>query len=160
MVNMAKSMIFFSANCDDQMKEEMKNSTGITTEALCEKYLGLPTAVGRNMKEAFEHIPSKIICLMGGWGERLLSCAGRETLIKSVAHAIPHTPRDASFYPLQLAKRSPRPLPTSGGVAKLIVVAYTGGGGPVSLSQNVMGGWVSRMLKLSILLCWANRDGD
>jgi hypothetical protein len=68
MVNMAKSAIFFSANCDDQMKEEMKNSTGITTEALCEKYLGLPTTVGRSTKESFEHIPSKIKGLMGGWG--------------------------------------------------------------------------------------------
>lgn len=46
MIDVAKSAIFFSANCDDQMKEEMKTTTGIQTEALCEKYLGLPTAVG------------------------------------------------------------------------------------------------------------------
>lgn len=71
------------------MKEEMKNSTGIMTEALSEKYLGLPTAVGRSSKEAFEHIPGKICGLMGGWGEKLLSCVARETLIKSVAQAIP-----------------------------------------------------------------------
>jgi hypothetical protein len=89
MVNMAKSAIFFSANCNDQMKEEMKNTTCILTEALCEKYLGLPTAVGCNTEEVFEHIPSKIKGLMGGWGEKLLSCARRETLIKSVAQAIP-----------------------------------------------------------------------
>jgi ribonuclease HI len=89
MVNMAKSAIFFSSNCTDQMREDMKDATGIVTEALCEKYLGLPTAVGRSTKEAFEHIPGKISGLMGGWGEKLLSGAGRETLIKSVAQAIP-----------------------------------------------------------------------
>jgi ribonuclease HI len=89
MVNMTKSAIFFSSNCDDQMKEDMKTTTGILTEALSEKYLGLPTAVGRSTKEAFEYIPGKISDLMGGWGEKLLSSAGRETLIKSVAQAIP-----------------------------------------------------------------------
>lgn len=40
MVNIAKSAIFFSANCNDDMKEEIKQSTGIGTKALCEKYLG------------------------------------------------------------------------------------------------------------------------
>jgi hypothetical protein len=60
-----------------------------TNEALCEKYLGLPTAVERNTKEAFEAIPTKICGLMNGWGEKQLSCAARETLIKSVAQAIP-----------------------------------------------------------------------
>jgi hypothetical protein len=45
MVNFAKSAIFFSTNYDDTMKEEMKLTTGITTEVLGENYLGLPTAV-------------------------------------------------------------------------------------------------------------------
>jgi hypothetical protein len=67
----------------------MLQLTGITTEALFEKYLGLPTAVGRSTKEAFEHIPLKIRNIMGGWSEKLLSGAAKETLIKSVAQAIP-----------------------------------------------------------------------
>jgi hypothetical protein len=64
------------------MKGDMKTTTGILTEASSEKYLGLPTAVGRSTKEAFEYIPGNISDLMGGWGEKLLSGAGRETLIK------------------------------------------------------------------------------
>ena len=89
LVNMAKSAICFSDNCDDTEKERVKNVTGIQNEALCEKYLGLPTAVGRSTKESFEAIPTKIRGLMNGWGEKQLSCAARETLIKSVAQAIP-----------------------------------------------------------------------
>jgi hypothetical protein len=89
MVNYAKSAIFFRANCDEAVKEEVKHITGISTEALSEKYLGLPIAVGRSTKEAFEPIPGKIRGLMGGWSEKLLSCAAREMLIKSVAQAIP-----------------------------------------------------------------------
>jgi hypothetical protein len=89
MVNIMKSAIFFSANCEDQVKSEVKQITGIHTEALCEKYLGLPTAVGRSTKEAFECIPSRIRGIMGGWSEKLLSGAAKETLIKSVAEAVP-----------------------------------------------------------------------
>ena len=89
LVNMSKSAIFFCKNCSDTDKEIVKQTTGIQSEALCEKYLGLPTAVGRSTKAAFESIPNKIRGLMGGWGEKQLSCAARETLIKSVAQAIP-----------------------------------------------------------------------
>jgi hypothetical protein len=88
MVNMAKSAIYFSANCDSNMKEEMKTSMGIVTEALGEKYLGLPTAVGQSTTEAFEPIPAKIRSLLGGWSEKSLSGAAKEVLIKSVAQAI------------------------------------------------------------------------
>jgi hypothetical protein len=66
MVNSAKSAIFFSANCYEAVKEEVNHITGISTEALSEKYLGLPTAVGRSTKEAFEPIPDKIRGMMGG----------------------------------------------------------------------------------------------
>jgi hypothetical protein len=88
-VNMSKSAIFFSGNCDDSVKNIVKKSMDINTEALGEKYLGLPTVIGRSSKEAFEPIPGKIRGLMNGWGEKLLSCAARETLNKDVAQSIP-----------------------------------------------------------------------
>jgi len=88
MVNVAKSAIFFSANCDPGMKEEMKQATGIITEALSEKYLGLPTAVGQSTTEAFESILAKIRGLVGGWSEKLLSGVVKEVLVKSVAQSI------------------------------------------------------------------------
>jgi hypothetical protein len=59
LVNMAKSAIYFSKNCNDDEKQMVKNVTGIQNEALCEKYLGLPTAVGRSTKDSFEAIPTK-----------------------------------------------------------------------------------------------------
>lgn len=89
MVNKAKLAVFFSANCSDVVKDEVHQRLGITNEALGEKYLRLPTTLGRSTKEAFEHIPNKIRSLMGGWSENKLSCAGREILIKSVVQAVP-----------------------------------------------------------------------
>jgi hypothetical protein len=59
-VNMTKSAIFFSGNCEDSVKTSVKQILNINTEALREKYLGLPTTIGRSSKEAFEPIPSKI----------------------------------------------------------------------------------------------------
>jgi hypothetical protein len=87
MVNTTKSAIFFSANGNDDMKEEMKQTTGIGMEALYEKYLGLPTEVGHSTTEAFEPIPIKIRGLVGGWSEKMLNGAAKEVLIKSVAQA-------------------------------------------------------------------------
>jgi hypothetical protein len=46
MVNKQKSAIFFSANADDYMKRPVHQGTEIPTEAVVEKYLGLPTALG------------------------------------------------------------------------------------------------------------------
>jgi hypothetical protein len=71
------------------MNDVVTNIIGITMMALGEKYLGLPTAMGRSTEETFEHIYGKIRGLLNGWGEKLLSCAAKETLIKAVTVAIP-----------------------------------------------------------------------
>lgn len=47
MVNREKSAVFFSANCDANSKQDVRAVLQIDTEALAEKYLGLPTALGR-----------------------------------------------------------------------------------------------------------------
>ena len=66
-MNKDKSAVFFSSNCDTDAKEVVRNELQIETEALAEKYLGLPTALGRSSKETFEHMPNKIRGLVGAW---------------------------------------------------------------------------------------------
>ena len=92
MVNKEKSIVFFSNNCPDEAKDEVRSTLQIETEALAEKYLGLPTALGRATKEAFEYMPARIRGLVGDWSGREASCAGREVLLKSVAQALPTYP--------------------------------------------------------------------
>lgn len=70
----------------------MLNALQIPNEALAEKYLGLPTALGRSTNEAFEYMPTKITGLVGSWSEREASWAGHEVLLKSKAQAIPTYP--------------------------------------------------------------------
>jgi len=57
--------------------------------ALAEKYLGLPTTLGRSTSEAFEFLPNRVRGLIGTWSGREASNAGREVLLKSVAQAVP-----------------------------------------------------------------------
>jgi hypothetical protein len=47
LVNKCKSVVFFSANCVEEAKDVVHTSLQIDTEALGERYLGLPTAVGK-----------------------------------------------------------------------------------------------------------------
>jgi ribonuclease HI len=71
------------------MKHDVHLGTGISSEALIEKYLGLPTALGRSTDDQFEHIVTKIKKLAKGWTPKTLSSPGREILVKAVCQAIP-----------------------------------------------------------------------
>lgn len=97
LVNCDKSVVFFSRNCSHEMKGEVRQVLQIEKEALSEKYLGLPTAVGRSTTEAFEFMSNRIIGLIGTWSGREASCAGREVLLKSVAQAVPTYPMSCFF---------------------------------------------------------------
>ncbi|GJM88356.1 hypothetical protein PR202_ga04411 [Eleusine coracana subsp. coracana] len=93
---MINQQFFFSTNSTDVMKDDVKEILRIDNEALAEKYLGLPTALGRNVKGAFEYMPTKVKGLVGSWTGREASCAGREVLLKSKAQAIPTYPMSCS----------------------------------------------------------------
>jgi hypothetical protein len=50
-VIMQKSSVFFGKGCSEQKRAELKSSIDIECEVLSERYLGLPTAVGRALEE-------------------------------------------------------------------------------------------------------------
>jgi hypothetical protein len=87
-VNLQKSSIFFGKGCSNEKKNALKNVLGISCEALSEKYLGLPTVVGRSKDGAFKHIPDRSRGKVHGWKGQGLSMEGKETLIKSVLQAV------------------------------------------------------------------------
>ena len=70
-INKAKSTVFFSKSTKEDQRDSMKNTLGVTEIQNYEKYLGLPSLVGRNKNPA------------------LLSQVGREILIKAVVQTIP-----------------------------------------------------------------------
>lgn len=89
MVSVEKSSIFFSQNTDVDMRADICVMLNIDNEALSDKYLGLPTLVGLDRSDCFKHLVERIMQRIHGWKEKSLSVAGKETLLKAVAQAIP-----------------------------------------------------------------------
>jgi hypothetical protein len=88
-VNKEKSAIFFTPCTLDDQREAVKQVLNIQSEAFSEKYLGLPTAVGRLTSDAFEYIAESSRGKINGWAEKNLAYPGKEALIKSVIQAKP-----------------------------------------------------------------------
>ena len=53
------------------------------------KYLGLPSIIGKSKMAVFADVKERVAKKLSGWKEKLLSMGGREVLIKAVAQAIP-----------------------------------------------------------------------
>ncbi|GJU36769.1 reverse transcriptase, partial [Tanacetum coccineum] len=87
--NYEKSEISFSANVDIHIRTRIIECLNVREVGHQDKYLGLPSVIGRSKKVVFEAILDKIKKKLGGWKEKTLSIAGKEVLIKSVAQAMP-----------------------------------------------------------------------
>nr|XP_023888394.1 uncharacterized protein LOC112000487 [Quercus suber] len=104
MVNKEKTTLFFSKNTDVQVQEAIKNSLGVLAIQHYEKYLGLPSFIGRNKKACFTQIKERIWAKMQGWKEKLLSQAGKEIMIKAVVQSIPTYSMSVFKLPMGLCK--------------------------------------------------------
>ncbi|KAL0014213.1 hypothetical protein SO802_001282 [Lithocarpus litseifolius] len=88
-INRGKTSIFFSKSTTEDMRIEIKEVMGVPEILHYDKYLGLPSLVGRNKNASFDYIKERVWRKLQDWEEKLLSQAGREVLIKAVVQAIP-----------------------------------------------------------------------
>lgn len=88
-INKEKSSVCFSKNCGETLRNEFLNSLGISQEAKSERYLGLPVYMGRSKTQMFNYLKDRVWKRIQGWKMKLLSSAGKDTLIKAIAQAIP-----------------------------------------------------------------------
>jgi hypothetical protein len=72
-LNRTKTSIFFSRNTRRGAKEHILSIAGINSTRRYEKYLGLPSLVGRSRMEAFMGIKDRIWQRINGWKEKFLS---------------------------------------------------------------------------------------
>lgn len=105
LVNKNKSAVFFSENCSQEVRQEVRDGLEIITEALGERYLGLPTSVGKVADGTFTYVASRMRSFVYGWGENDLSCAAREVLIKANAQAVPTYPMSCFKLPAEVCKK-------------------------------------------------------
>jgi len=87
-INRQKTTLFFSRNTRIDVKQHIRNMMGARIMEDCEKYLGLPMASRKSKVNTFKDLQEKITRRVMGWKEKLISKAGREILIKTVAQAI------------------------------------------------------------------------
>ena len=88
-MNQDKTTLFFSSNTDEATQEAIKGSLGLSVIQHYEKYLGLPSFIGRGKKASFTQIKERVWAKMQGWKEKLLSQAGKEVMIKVIIQSIP-----------------------------------------------------------------------
>ena len=78
----------YNKNVPKTSAREMQIILGVSHVQHHEKYIGLPSAVGKSKKEVFASLRERVWQKLQGWKERLLSQAGKEILIKAVAQSI------------------------------------------------------------------------
>ena len=103
-VNRDKTTIFFSKATPLASQSAIKDLLNVPIIRQYERYLGLPSLIGRNRAESFTQIKERVWQKLKGWKEKLLSQAGREVLIKAVAHAIPAYSMSCFRLPIQLCR--------------------------------------------------------
>ena len=88
-INRQKTSLFFSKTTNEEVKREIQQLLGVRVMNNCEKYLGLPMAYDKSKVDTFKEMHDRINKRVMGWKEKLISKAGREVLIKTIAQVIP-----------------------------------------------------------------------
>ncbi|CAL1397005.1 unnamed protein product [Linum trigynum] len=86
-VNPHKSELSFSPNVRQGRRKELADLLNMKVVDHHQKYLGLPTIIGRSKKQAFGYLVDQVRAKVKVWKGKLLSVAGKEVLIKVVAQA-------------------------------------------------------------------------
>lgn len=88
-INFDKSNVVFQNGVSENRRREVLNVLDIREILAQNKYLGLPTYIGRSKNRAFMFLRDKVAKRLSSWADKFISIAGREVLIKAVAQAIP-----------------------------------------------------------------------
>ncbi|KAA3474844.1 reverse transcriptase [Gossypium australe] len=89
LVNFDKSLIYFSNNTNRGVKSKVWEILGVRIANNPDKYLGLPTMVGRRKKNAFVQLKENFMRKIESWRIWNLSTDRKEVFIESVLQAIP-----------------------------------------------------------------------
>lgn len=79
----------FSAGIGAEQKAQITQILGVHVVEKLDKYLGIPSVVGKSKSQIFSVIRERIWKRINGWGEKTISRVGKEVLIKAVLQSIP-----------------------------------------------------------------------
>ena len=84
-INANKFSVFFNQNTAPNIRNEALDILGSMQDSRHNKYLGLPSIIGRSKNQVIAEIKEKVGKKLLGWKEKMLSIGGKEILIKAVA---------------------------------------------------------------------------
>ena len=87
--NFEKSSMFLSGNIPAGQASKIKEIFQLNIVSRHEKYLGLPSMIGRKRSSFFNDIKLKIHNKVSSWQHKFFSAGDKEVLIKAAAQAIP-----------------------------------------------------------------------
>ncbi|XP_071923063.1 uncharacterized protein [Coffea arabica] len=88
-INIEKSAVLFSRNTSQANKQDVLQTLGNIQHVSQAKYLGLPMVIRRSKNSTFRFLKDKMTSKLQGWKGKMLSNAGKEVLLKSMALALP-----------------------------------------------------------------------
>ncbi|XP_021889917.1 uncharacterized protein LOC110808658 [Carica papaya] len=88
-INFTISGTYFSSNTSNELRSYLNNIMGTHTGIDHCRYLRLPSLIGRNKRSIFAFLKNMLSNRLNNWNKKFLSKAGKETLLKSVAQALP-----------------------------------------------------------------------
>ncbi|XP_019161436.1 PREDICTED: uncharacterized protein LOC109158072 [Ipomoea nil] len=89
LINFEKSSAVYSHNTSPPVRALVSEIIGVPEATDLGRYLGLPSVVGRNKTAVFRCVEENIRARTGTWQNKLLSRAGKEVLLKSIAQSLP-----------------------------------------------------------------------
>ncbi|KAL0373056.1 UNVERIFIED_CONTAM: hypothetical protein Scaly_0987200 [Sesamum calycinum] len=88
-VNYLKSSMVVSWRIGEEVKRRLTCRLGVRLVSVHDRYLGLPTVVGRSRRVLFRNVLDRVWARIAGWNNKLLSQASKGVLINCVLHSLP-----------------------------------------------------------------------
>ncbi|XP_052299727.1 uncharacterized protein LOC127903105 [Citrus sinensis] len=102
--NYEKSSMFCSGKLPAKQITAIKNIFQLKMVSKYEKYLGLPSMIGRKKMSFFNEVKLKVLSKISKWQNNFFSSGGKEVLIKAVAQAVPAYAMSVFKLPLTLCE--------------------------------------------------------
>jgi len=103
-LNLLKTSIIFSRNTSKAKRQEILSSSGFSEVQRIDKYLGLPSFIGKSKIQSFNSIKDRVQQKLNNWKIKFLSQAWKEILLKAVVQAIPTYSMSVFLLPISLCR--------------------------------------------------------
>jgi hypothetical protein len=144
LINRSKSGLIFSKLVCCARRRELKSMLAMKKIQPNAKYLGSPLFSSSSRIKDFKFLQDKLESRLLGWRSKALSWAGRATLIKLVALALPSYTFSSSNVPVAVCEKMDALSVAFGGTQVVILVAsWPGKLGQTYVPRELVGVWVS-----------------